>query len=409
MKQPPRRAAISLSMFNHNEAAAAAPVFWYRDELGETITASGYRFPLTREAQARRGRYSGSIRGERANQRARRVRFYHRNGWAVDRIAARFGISRRTVYLDLKRPSDQPPWTPDTPLPFPNTRRGALLCQEPLLIAAHRKKVLMKELTLNRETVKDYARVSLDQAKTAALEWDLEVTRRFASALEAAWECGRYLRIVKQSLPHGEFGRWLDADFAQSKRTAQDRMRFAAEYSREDLAELGTIRQARAALPKRKPEKVAEAPREAQEPEPAIARMEDSPVESGDVSSREVEKMLEREALVEQAREAEADNQRLERELAEEKQVVAHSEGRDVIRDLHAEIRELKGRLEESEVENRQLRAENWRLRLALKRTKRDLQEERERHPVGRNGWEPEGWEPPEEEPPPEEWEELAL
>ena len=83
------------------------------------ITAR-YAFNRSAKAQARRGRMSGLVRAEAATQRARRVQFFSRSGATVPELMARFGISRRTVFYDLKRTVTLPEWSPDLPLPIRN-------------------------------------------------------------------------------------------------------------------------------------------------------------------------------------------------------------------------------------------------------------------------------------------------
>ena len=75
-------------------------------------------FDRSEKSQRRRGLRSGALRADAARQRARRVQFYHRQGETVAELAARFGVSRRTVFYDLRRVTpDEPEWVPDVPLP----------------------------------------------------------------------------------------------------------------------------------------------------------------------------------------------------------------------------------------------------------------------------------------------------
>ncbi|MDF1843374.1 MAG: DUF3102 domain-containing protein, partial [Rubripirellula sp.] len=57
-------------------------------------------------------------------------------------------------------------------------------------------------------------------------------TEAARSAIQHAIECGGYLQQVKDSLPHGEFGRWLADEFQGSERSAQRYMKFAANKDR---------------------------------------------------------------------------------------------------------------------------------------------------------------------------------
>ena len=58
------------------------------------------------------------------------------------------------------------------------------------------------------------------------------VTVLFAQccAIVHAWRCGKFLRVVKKTVGHGNFLIWLEKNFSGSERTARNYMRLAKIY-----------------------------------------------------------------------------------------------------------------------------------------------------------------------------------
>src|SRR5271163_1886164 len=75
----------------------------------------------------------------------------------------------------------------------------------------------------------DYATLDPDVVSlaTAAATEIRTSTRRQITEVVAA---GKLLREVKAALPHGSFGKWLEAEFGWTARTAENYMRAAEAY-----------------------------------------------------------------------------------------------------------------------------------------------------------------------------------
>jgi len=121
--------------------------------------------------------------------------------------------------------------------------------------------------TLPLETLAEAINESAEQAEVS-----------LHKAVEHAARCGRYLLAAKSQLPHGEWGKWLGANFDRDPRTAQRYMTLAANTTRvPGLSETTSIRAAlRVIADDGKPEPVPEPAREPQQaPEPEA--VEDEP------------------------------------------------------------------------------------------------------------------------------------
>ena len=66
----------------------------------------------------------------------------------------------------------------------------------------------------------NYSSVTPERA-TLIRERATEIKRMVGEASAKIFEIGRALKAVKKDLPHGEFGRWLSAEFGWTERTAQ--------------------------------------------------------------------------------------------------------------------------------------------------------------------------------------------
>ena len=248
-------------------------------------------FDRSEKSQRRRGLRSGALRAEAARLRSRRVQFYHRQGEAINDLAARFNVSRRTVYRDLRRVTpDQPEWVPDSPLfafeppcePPAEMRTGFAFGTESDQIGtgfafvtgtnkltAGRNRETMKELPTPavaracvraREVFTDEQAIAwqkavgfdAEQAWDAAVAHANETDRRAVALADSIINTGRYLIAAKASLGHGEFGKRLNGSFPKTARTAQKWMRAARHYETgHQLLNAGGLNQAltRIALP----------------------------------------------------------------------------------------------------------------------------------------------------------------
>jgi hypothetical protein len=75
----------------------------------------------------------------------------------------------------------------------------------------------------------DYAGLPANVVKEARAAAD-RIRKRHASQIRAIIETGKDLLRVKDSLEHGQFGRWLRAEFQMTERTAQNYMNAAAMF-----------------------------------------------------------------------------------------------------------------------------------------------------------------------------------
>jgi hypothetical protein len=66
----------------------------------------------------------------------------------------------------------------------------------------------------------------------------VRIRERLKKTLEDLIEVGIHLLAVKDVLPHGQFLRWLKAEFGWSERTAQKFMNVAEKCKSADFAEL---------------------------------------------------------------------------------------------------------------------------------------------------------------------------
>jgi len=64
------------------------------------------------------------------------------------------------------------------------------------------------------------------------------IKARLKKTAEDIIATGRDLIVVKESLEHGEFGKWLDAEFGWKERTAQNFMRVAEVFKSAKIADL---------------------------------------------------------------------------------------------------------------------------------------------------------------------------
>jgi hypothetical protein len=74
----------------------------------------------------------------------------------------------------------------------------------------------------------DYSK--LGDAASAVIEHTIEIKRNERRANEAVVEAGRHLIAVKESLSHGQWGDWLETEFAMSDSTAQTMMNIARRF-----------------------------------------------------------------------------------------------------------------------------------------------------------------------------------
>ena len=298
---------------------------------------------------------SGLVRAEAANLRARRVQFYRRNGDTIAELAARFRISRRTVFRDLNRDvSDRPEWSPNAPLPFGTAsdaqNESAFLLNHPgktkaltgktKALTGKTKPIVpfaysetagrISTMSSNKASVNNLgvARVretpTLAEAKAAAIQWAAETNTQLQLAVAAAWECGTALLIVKDQLPHGEFVKWVGTHLTVSIQTARTYMKLAT-IERRWIGEHRSIRGALASVAE--PKKPLPAP---------------------------TGKAIEHQALVEQTQRAEERASEAEQRVKEKEQVITHYEQGSKVAEGYQAGRSV---IEETQQTNSQLRA----------------------------------------------------
>ena len=88
----------------------------------------------------------------------------------------------------------------------------------------------MTQLTQNQEqlSVFDYTTLADDTAKLAK-ESAIEIKAREKAIWENIIEIGNKLIAVKNALPYGQFGKWIDLEFQWNDRTAQKYIKIAKE------------------------------------------------------------------------------------------------------------------------------------------------------------------------------------
>jgi len=80
----------------------------------------------------------------------------------------------------------------------------------------------------------DYTGLSLPVQTNVAL-WTEEIHLLSRQTAENLILIGQHLGSVKQALPHGEFGKWLDAEFGWSDRTARKFMEVAEAFGKTEI------------------------------------------------------------------------------------------------------------------------------------------------------------------------------
>ena len=185
-----------------------------------------------------------------------------------------------------------------------------------------------------------------EEAKTVISE-----AYRFArrSVIEAYY-AGRLLRSVKSDLEHGNFRQWLENNGIKP-RTAQHFMKLAQLEIRK-VCGFDSVDAALKSLPK---------PQKAENP--------DTGVSTGKTLSIAEKRIMERDALIQQAKEAEVRASEAQAELEEIKQQNRHllqgekvaqgfDQGVDVIGEHQAEIRRLKREVSQLKTERNELKKE---------------------------------------------------
>ena len=171
------------------------------------------------------------------------------------------------------------------------------------------------------------------------------------SVLEAYY-AGCLLRSVKSDLEHGNFGVWLENNGIKHD-TAARFMRLA-EREISDIQKFDTIAAALKSLPK---------PQKAENPDPP----EVSTVETLTPAEK---RLMERDALIQQAKEAEARASEAQAELEEIKQQNKHLlQGEKVAQGFDQGVDVI----EEAQTEVRQLKRENSKLKNELRELKKDF------------------------------------
>ena len=82
---------------------------------------------------------------------------------------------------------------------------------------------------LNQEVdlLYDYSRISDEQDRKAVQNAAMRIKPRLKRAAQEIFESGRELLAVKDRLPHGQWGEWLETEFGLSERMAQNWMNVA--------------------------------------------------------------------------------------------------------------------------------------------------------------------------------------
>ncbi|MGC4033637.1 MAG: DUF3102 domain-containing protein [Tepidisphaeraceae bacterium] len=75
-------------------------------------------------------------------------------------------------------------------------------------------------------------------AKAIVIGATNEIKDRIGRATQNIVEIGTRLNVVKQHLPHGAFGDWLDAEFGWNERTAQRMMGVATTFKSDTVSDL---------------------------------------------------------------------------------------------------------------------------------------------------------------------------
>ena len=189
-----------------------------------------------------------------------------------------------------------------------------------------------------------------------------------------AWHAGKALSGVRDATEHGEWYPWLD-ESGISKRMAQRLIQLYSGHEMRQLDAFDSVDAALKALPK--PQTRTEP-----EPEPEPEPVADDPPKLTPSEKR----LMEMDALKEQAKEAEERARAAEQRAEEAEQARTHAEselkvqdgyqkGRDVLTERQEEVRQLKHRIGELESECTSLKREVHGLKRALKEKDRQLRD----------------------------------
>ncbi len=178
-----------------------------------------------------------------------------------------------------------------------------------------------------------------DLDKMVSLRWSAFKGFARRTVMEA-WYCGEALNVMRERLDHGDWGPWLH-DKGIPRSTAARFMRIQRHVTVGEAAKFSTVKAAYASLPKG--------------PDKEVLVNEDGTTELVHYKQPEIEEVLERELLAEQAREAEEKSRRLERELRK----ISNLEAATQPPEMRSAIEELTGQAEEWEQKYERLYAEH--------------------------------------------------